>query len=231
MHSSNSSLKISFIIAAAGSGKRMNLEKPKQFLKFNGEPLIYYSIAEAEKINFVSEIIISTNKEYLNFLKNYCKEKKFKKNIKIVEGSVERQYSIANALKEVSGDIEYVAIHDAARPFLKQKYFEQAIQELKNYDGVVVGVKSRDTVKIINDKNEIIKTLNRDEIILANTPQFFKKNVILKAYEKAKEEKFLGTDDSSLVEKFNGKIKFIEGDKDNIKITFKEDLKFFQEEL
>lgn len=221
--------KTVFILAAAGKGKRMGLDYPKQFLKINEEPLFYYSLKTAFRNKKIDEIIIVTNKENINYIKDYCKEKKFDTKVKkIIAGGEERQNSVYNAIKEIN-EAKYVIIQDAARPFLKEKYIEESLKILENgYDACVIGVKCKDTIKKINSSNEIVETPKRDELVAIHTPQTFKFELIKFAHEKAVEENFYSTDDSALVERIGKKVKFIQGDYDNIKITTVEDLKYLE---
>lgn len=219
--------KVTFILAAAGLGKRMELSYPKQFLEYKGEPLFFSGLKVAFESTFIDEIIIVTNEDNLEYMQKFCKIKNlFSKVKKIVKGGDERQDSIYNALQEIE-KTDYIIIQDGVRPFLKEKYIEETLNALENdYDGAVVGVKVKDTVKLIDMNSEIISTPARDFIILTYTPQSFKFNILKRAHEEAKIKKIKATDDSMLVERMNKKIKFIHGDYDNIKITTKEDLKF-----
>lgn len=231
MYSGNSEIKkkVTFILAAAGQGKRMNLNLPKQFLDYKGEPLFYSSLKLAFQNKYIDDIIIVTNKENLNYMIKYCQDKNLMSKVKyIVEGGRERQYSIYNAIKKIE-DTDIVIIQDAARPFLKDKYIEESIRILNNdCDGAIIGVKCKDTVKIIDKNGIVLETPNRDSLILTQTPQTFKFEILKKAHQVAEEKNILTTDDASLVEMISGKIKFVQGDYDNIKITVQEDLKFLK---
>lgn len=229
MYSSDS--KITLILAAAGIGKRMGLGYPKQFIEVDGEPLYLKSLKIAEKCNIIDKVIIVTGKESICSIENKCKENNFKKIHGVIEGGSERQYSINNALIKCQENT-LIAVQDGVRPFLKERYFFEAISILKDekIDGVVVGVPLKDTIKKVNKKGEVIITPDRKEYIAAHTPQIFRGKILKKAYKSAMEDNFLGTDDSSLVERIGGKVKILIGDYDNIKITTKEDLSCFKEE-
>ncbi|MDY4011702.1 MAG: 2-C-methyl-D-erythritol 4-phosphate cytidylyltransferase [Fusobacterium gastrosuis] len=222
--------KVAFILAAAGLGKRMGLDYPKQFLEYKGEPLFYSSLKIAFENKLIDEIYIITNEENLEYMNKFCKEKElFSKVKKIVKGGAERQESVYNALREIK-NADCVIIQDGVRPFLKDEYIEKTLEVVDDgYDGAVIGVKVKDTVKLVDIDNEIISTPARDFIILVHTPQTFKFDIIKQAHEEAKQRKIKATDDSMLVERMDNKrIKFIHGDYDNIKITTKEDLKFLK---
>ena len=220
--------KITLIIAAAGVGKRMKLGYPKQFLEIDGKPLFISSLEIAERSEYVSEIIISTEQESIELVEQLCKKYRIFKVKNIISGGDERQYSIENAL-EYCEDNSIIAVQDAVRPFLKEKYFYQALEMFEEdlkIDGVVVGVPLKDTIKRVSIDGKVIETPKREEYVAVHTPQIFKGRILKEAYKKAREDNFLGTDDSSLVERIGGKVKILIGDYDNIKITTVEDLKF-----
>lgn len=220
--------KITLIIAAAGVGKRMKLGYPKQFLEIDGKPLFIRSLEVAERSEYVSEIIISTEQESIALVEQLCKKYKIFKVKNIISGGDERQYSIENAL-EYCEDNSIIAVQDAVRPFLKEKYFYQALEMFEEdlkIDGVVVGIPLKDTIKRVSIDGKVIETPKREEYIAVHTPQIFKGRILKEAYKKARVDNFLGTDDSSLVERIGGKVKILIGDYDNIKITTVEDLKF-----
>lgn len=231
MHSGNFKVeKITLIVAAAGVGKRMGLGYPKQFLTWDGKPLFIYPLLVAQNSNSVEKIIVVTGKESIETVKEFCEEFKIDKVIEVVEGGKERQDSIGRALKYCKEE-EIIAVQDGVRPFLKEKYFTSALELLskdKEVAGVVVGVPVKDTIKIIDGENGISSTPDRATLFAAHTPQIFRGEVLKKAYERAEEEKFLGTDDSSLVERLGEKVKIFIGDYDNIKVTTQEDLKFLK---
>ena len=232
MFSSNSEIRYTLIVAAAGVGKRMGLSYPKQFLEHNGKPLFINVLEIGEKSKLISDIIIVTGKELKEEVKNMCEKFKITKVKEIVEGGKERQDSIYNALKFCDKN-SIIAVQDGVRPFFKEKYLEDAFNELKNnpyIDGVVVGVPVKDTIKVVNEEGIIISTPVRSTLVAAQTPQVFRGKILIEAYEKAKEENFLGTDDSSLVEKYGGKVKISLGDYGNIKITTIEDISFLKRE-
>ena len=226
MHGGNSKIEgISVIIAAAGSGKRMNLDKKKQFLEFKGKPLFMNSVIESEKCSLIDEIIIVTSEEDIEYVEECCQKEKILKLKAIIKGGKERQDSIFNGLKEVTKSL--VAIQDGARPFLKQQYYIEGVKLLeqnKSLAGVIVAVKLKDTVKVLKSSGEVDYTPNRESLIAVQTPQIFYSSILKKAYANAKAKNIVGTDDSSLVESLGEKIGVIPGDYKNIKITTPEDL-------
>ncbi|MGL5087956.1 MAG: 2-C-methyl-D-erythritol 4-phosphate cytidylyltransferase [Cetobacterium sp.] len=220
--------KITLILAAAGVGKRMNLGYPKQFLEVEGKPLFIQTLEVAQNSTLIKDIIVVTGEDSVNFVKESCKKYNISKVKKVVKGGNERQYSIENALEYCELN-SIIGVQDSVRPFLKERYFNESLELLtldKKIDGVVIGVPLKDTIKKIDLNGMVIETPKREEYIAVHTPQIFRGEILKRAYKKAKEDIFLGTDDSSLVERIGGKIKVIIGDYDNIKITTVEDLKF-----
>ena len=229
MYSSDSEIKkrkITLILAAAGIGKRMGLDYPKQFFEHNGKPLFIFPLEIAEKSSLIDEIIIVTNENNIDLVEKQCNKYNIKKVKKILAGGKERQDSIYNALKEDEGST-YILVQDGVRPFMKEKYIEMtcaALDRDKSLAGAVIGVPVKDTIKVVGLDGEILATPNRARLVAVHTPQTFRGDILKKAYKKAEAEKFLGTDDSSLVERIGEKVKIITGDYDNIKITTLEDL-------
>lgn len=224
MYSSN--FKVTMIVAAAGVGKRMGLGYPKQFLEYKGKPLFIMPLEVAQNSNIVDEIIVVTNKENVSLVENYCNQYGLSKVVKVTEGGKERQNSIYNALK-YDNNSDIILVQDGVRPYLKEKYIEECCRVVAEERlGAVVGVQVKDTIKVINESFEVVSTPKRADLVAVHTPQAFERKLLKEAYEIAERENFLGTDDSSLVERIGGKVKIVLGDYDNIKITTQEDLKF-----
>lgn len=224
MYSSN--FKVTMIVAAAGVGKRMGLGYPKQFFEYKGKPLFIMPLEVAQNSKIVDEIIVVTNKENVSLVENYCNQYGLSKIVKVIEGGKERQNSIYNALK-YDNNSDIILVQDGVRPFLKEKYIEECCRVVAEERlGAVVGVQVKDTIKVINESFEVVSTPKRADLVAVHTPQAFEGKLLKEAYEIAERENFLGTDDSSLVERIGGKVKIVLGDYDNIKITTQEDLKF-----
>lgn len=220
--------KVTVIVAAAGVGKRMKLGYPKQFLEWNGKPLFITPLEVANNCSLVDDIIVTTNKENVEIVKNLCRKFKITKVKAITPGGKERQNSIYNALLcDENSDI--ILVQDGVRPFLKEKYIKECCDiVVKEKKGAIVGVKVKDTIKIINENMEVVSTPLRENLIAVHTPQAFPGNILKDAYKKAEEDGFLGTDDASLVERMGYPVKIVPGDYDNVKITTQEDLKFLK---
>lgn len=211
-------MKYSAVIVAAGSGSRTGLEYNKVFYKINDRTVIEHSVQHFIEDDECKEIIIVINEVEENVFKSILKTSK----IKFVKGGEERKDSVYRGLQAVS--LDYVMIHDGARPFLKRERLEEIKKVLKNYEATLLMVPSVDTNKIVKD-GLVIKTLERSEVYNAQTPQAFKTTLIKDAYDKLMEEDVFATDDISVIEQYaRVDIKVIIGDYSNIKITTKEDL-------
>lgn len=233
MFGSNTEIRYTLIVAAGGSGKRMGLNYPKQFISYKGRPVFVHVLEKAQHSDFITDIIVTAPKEYIQEIIYLCDKFRITKaQGKVILGGAERQDSVYNALKLCSRN-SVIAVHDGAKPFLKDEYIEGTFNELMNnnkIDGLVTGVPVKDTIKIVDENGIIISTPARKGLAAAQTPQVFRGEILIDAYEKAKEEGFMGTDDSSLVERYGGKVKIFQGDYGNIKITTKEDLNFLEQE-
>lgn len=221
-------MKFNVIIPASGSGERFRTRIPKQFFKLNGKELITYTIRKFNSINSVESIVIATKKEYFKRLHKIILDNKFQKVTDIVEGGATRHYSVFNGLKVIiPTDDCYVIIHDAVRPFITNKKIKEMMEVAKDYKAVIPGLKINDTIKEVNKSNFVKRTVPRKYLWEIQTPQIFEYDILRKSFEKANREKFKGTDESSIVENAGYKVKIIEGEKTNIKVTTKDDLKQF----
>ena len=219
--------KVYVIIGAAGAGTRMGYQTPKQFLKVGGKTILETAALKFNKVEYVDEIIVVTNSDYIKKTMELLSKPSYNKVTKVIPGGRERQDSIFCGVKAL-GEIQYndiVLIHDGARPFVEKNVIESVIEAAALGTSVVPCVKVKDTVRQIESLGkEKSKTLNRELLYNVQTPQGFTYRIILEAYEKAFEEGFYGTDDSSLVERLGHEIVIVPGDYENIKITTKEDL-------
>lgn len=216
---------VSVVIVAAGLGKRMKADINKQYLLLKNKPIVAHTIEKFENNDYIDEIIVVTREDEINYCKEFVVDKyKFKKIKKIVSGGSERQDSVYNGLKNCSSDTKIVLIHDGVRPFIKGEEIEEIIKETLENNASVIGVRVKDTIKIVNNNNTIIDTPNRETLFAVHTPQAFEYKLIMKAHKTCESKGWIVTDDSSLVERLGIKVKMIEGSYDNIKITSPEDL-------
>lgn len=215
----------SVIIVAAGSGKRMKLDINKQYIKIKEKEVVAHTIEAFYQNPNIDEIIVCIKKEEEEFFKENIIDKYQYKNIKIAYGGAERQDSINNGLKQVAEDCSVVLIHDGARPFIDNSVINDSIEAAKEKGAVVVGVPVRDTIKVVSN-DTIENTPERSTLWQAQTPQTFKYDLIIRAYEEAYKSNYYGTDDSMLVENIGKNVTMIMGSYENIKITTPEDIDY-----
>ena len=212
------------IIVAAGSGSRMNMGINKQFIKLKDKEIIVYTLEKFYKHRNIDEIVVVVKEQEAEFFKKEIIDKYNFENVKIAYGGKERQNSVYNGLKMLDKKCDIVLVHDGARPFISEQLIDNCIEEAKSHNAVVVGVPVKDTIKVINEDNDIVDTPERSKLWAVQTPQTFNYDILVKSYEDAFENKFYGTDDAMLVERIGYKVKMIEGSYNKIKITTQEDL-------
>ncbi|MFV1951017.1 MAG: 2-C-methyl-D-erythritol 4-phosphate cytidylyltransferase [Nitrospinota bacterium] len=218
-------MKVTVLIPAAGSGRRMGGEIEKQFLILGGKPIVVHTIQRFQDSDLIDKIYLIVPENRVE----YCKEEivikyGLSKVTEIVAGGKERQHSVYNGLKRVNADTDLIMIHDSVRPFFPDRIIRESIEAAQRYGSVVVAVPEKDTVKEISDDRIVLKTIARERLWRIQTPQTFCREVIISAFKKAIEEGYCGTDESSLVERAGFKIRVIIGSYLNIKITDPEDI-------
>lgn len=212
------------IIPAGGTGTRMGAAVPKQFLKINGTSIIAKTIRVFLNSPAISKIVIATEESSQYMLEEILKELYPRIPVFLVKGGTTRQESVLNALQsEHMEDVELVLVHDAVRPFVSPMLIQKLISELREFDGAVPGLRPKETIKE-SDGLCVASTLNRDSLISVQTPQAFRKDLLLKANMKASATLNQLTDDASIAEMNGLKIRVVEGEEFNIKITTNYDL-------
>ncbi|MFJ7748091.1 2-C-methyl-D-erythritol 4-phosphate cytidylyltransferase [Peribacillus sp. NPDC097295] len=211
------------VIPAAGQGKRMKAGKNKLFIELSGTPIIVYTLRVFEEDSNCQGIILSINPAEKDYFKEMIASFDFKKVKKLVSGGKERQQSVYNALTHVEEEI--ILVHDGARPFIDQKQISELTTAASLHGGAIIAVPVKDTIKKANNRS-VMETVERSSLWSVQTPQAFRASILINAHEKAEAASFLGTDDSSLLERINEQVVIIEGNYDNIKITTQEDLYF-----
>jgi 2-C-methyl-D-erythritol 4-phosphate cytidylyltransferase len=219
------------IITAAGKGTRLKGNISKQFMNIYGKPILAHTISAFQKSSKIKEIYVSVPRGYIKSCrKNIIEKYSFDKVKKLIAGGSSRQESVYNALIEVPPSTKIVSIHDGVRPLITSEEIDLLINTLIRENkkdslvkGVIMASSARETIKMIS-KNSIDRTISRDKIWHAQTPQVFFYNIILKAHNKARRDSFIGTDDACLVERMNCKVNIVRGRHENIKITTPIDL-------
>lgn len=219
-------MKVKVIIPASGSGERFGGKIPKQFLKIDNKEIIAHTLEKFNRIKLIDEIIISAKLENFVKISSVIKKYKLTKVKKIVEGGNRRQDSVYNALLNLEcKDDDLILIHDAVRPFISPKKINEIIFEAENCEGVILGLPVSETVKRVDGKNNVSETVDRKNLWTIQTPQVFRYDVLKRSFDKANEENFTGTDESAIVENAGYAVKIIHGERCNVKVTVKDDLK------
>jgi len=211
-------MNYSAIVLCAGKGSRSGLTYNKMLYRFKNKTVYEMSMEIFLNDERCKQIVVVTKEEELDDLKKLISSKK----IDYVFGGKERQDSVYNGLQVVKED--YVLIHDGARPYLKKENIDGILECLNKNDACLLVVPVKDTIKVCIDGN-IVKTLPREQLVQAQTPQAFKTELIKRCYQKGKDKNYIATDDASLVEYFeNIEVKAVLGSYSNIKITTPDDL-------
>lgn len=217
---------ISAIIVAAGNGMRMKNSLRKQYLLLAGRPILAHTLLAFDACSLIENIILVVPKEDFNYCnENVLSSITLRNNVTLISGGAKRQDSVYNGLLAIDNkSANIVVIHDGVRPFVSPEQLTACIIGAKKYGACILGIPVDSTLKQINNSGYVDKTIERDTIWLAQTPQAFQHSLLIKAYDKARQEDFSGTDDAMLVERLGGSVKVISGSKHNIKITTREDL-------
>ncbi|SFJ81038.1 MULTISPECIES: 2-C-methyl-D-erythritol 4-phosphate cytidylyltransferase [unclassified Bacillus (in: firmicutes)] len=210
------------IIPAAGQGKRMGAGKNKLFLQLDNVPIIIHTLRAFEKDEQCRQIILAINERERSYFEELLQTYHIQKDIRFVQGGNERQDSVYNALM-YAREIEYVLVHDGARPFVTKKMIEDVLQMAKEKGASICAVPVKDTIKKVM-YDAVVETVERSQLRAVQTPQGFHVPILLEAHESAKQTNFLGTDDASLVERLSKDVGVVEGSYYNIKVTTPEDL-------
>lgn len=216
--------KIAAIIVAAGVGRRMNSRKPKQFLTIAGKPVLWHTLQRFIKTRIFTEIVLVVGHNYFDYTQDAIIRKYKLQQVKLVAGGQERQDSVYQGLLSLLS-CDYVAIHDGVRCLVTTQVIKDTIKVAQKYGAATAAVPLQDTIKESAAGQLVKKTIDRSKLWRIQTPQVFRYEIIMKAYKKAYQTGFYGTDDAMLVEKLGQKIKLVMGSYDNIKITTGIDLK------
>ncbi|OGX26965.1 MAG: 2-C-methyl-D-erythritol 4-phosphate cytidylyltransferase [Omnitrophica WOR_2 bacterium RIFCSPHIGHO2_02_FULL_45_21] len=232
-------MNVEAIVPAAGLGLRLKAALPnrqagipKPLVKIADKPILIYTLCVLSRIKSIKRIILAVNKEYLDNFREVLKRFPLKKRIDLVLGGASRRESVENCLKTIDSAANIILVHDAVRPFVSKDLIDRLLKEARVSPAVISGVPVKATIKSVKVSKcqgvkegcMVEKTLNRDNLWEIQTPQVFRRELLLEAYEKYRNPAV--TDDASLVEKLGVKVKVVRGSYFNIKITTPEDLVF-----
>ena len=224
--------KTAAVVLAAGRGKRMKSDVPKQYLLLNGRPLICYALKVFQD-SFIDEIVLVTEAgEEERCRRQIVEPFGFSKVTAVAAGGSERYFSVANGLKAVSADCDYIFIHDGARPFVTQEILNRALDAVKRDGACVAAMPVKDTIRIADENGFSVSTPRRDRVWQMQTPQVFDASLIRAAYDRLLQEVdrlaaegIQVTDDAMPVETLlHHPVRLFPASYENIKITTPEDL-------
>lgn len=233
-HEEEGKKRCTAIVLAAGSGKRMQLKQPKQFMMLGEKPLLWYSLKAVEQSKIIDDCILVTGEEYIPYVRSEIVERYgFHKVREIAAGGGERYESVYSGLKAVKDESGYIFIQDGARPFLTEEILRDTYEAVCRYGACVAAAPVKDTVKIADEEGFAVQTPNRSLVWAVQTPQVFEAGLIRQAYallfERLGELKERGvaiTDDAMVAETMLGtRVKLVKASYENIKITTPEDKK------
>lgn len=214
------------ILLAAGQGKRMKASRNKILLHLMGKPVISYSLNTFMSDPACKHIILVAQQDERELLKELVKKVKRKQQcpVTIVTGGCERQYSVYNGLQALVNQENIVMVHDGARPFVTLSQLKLLHKQVSKTRTAILGVPVKDTIKrVVNGTVEA--TIPRETLWQIQTPQVFYGNELLSAHQRANADDFLGTDESSLMEKYTDlPVSMVLGSYENIKLTTPEDM-------
>ena len=195
----------------------------KQFMLLEGSPILLHTIRRFVASPSVTEIVVALRAEDSEWAAELLDREGFARPVRLVEGGDSRQQSVENALAAIAPETDLVAVHDAVRPFIEIETIEKAIAEAALNGAAIVGIVPVDTVKQVH-LNKVRATIPRERLMLAQTPQVFRYSLLRRAFDKAREDGFIGTDESSLVERLDVDVHVVSGSDRNIKITRPSDM-------
>ena len=238
-------MQVAVILPAAGLGTRMgkgSAEKTgtsrKQFMLLEGSPILIHTVRRFAASERVAEIVVAVRAEDLEWVGGMLAREFPGRRVRAVEGGNSRQQSVENALATLGPETDLVAVHDAVRPFIDPETIRKVFDEAAETGAAIVGVPVVDTVKQVSratGRVRIRATLPREKLVMAQTPQVFRYDLLARAFELAREDGFLGSDEASMVERLDVEVSVVLGSDRNIKITKPGDMDlarlFFHEEI
>jgi 2-C-methyl-D-erythritol 4-phosphate cytidylyltransferase len=220
MNSSNS-----VIITAAGHGKRMGSQIPKQFLPICGRPILMHTITRFYDFDAFIEIILTLPVDWVDYWDELCVEYGFNIPHRVVTGGVKRFESVKNAINHATGDL--IAIHDGVRPLVTVDTIKRCFESAQILKAAIPAVRPNTVLRIKTEDGS--EKVSREEIVSTQTPQVFQRGILIRAYKQEYAQIF--SDDASVVENLGISIHVVEGNDENIQITTKKDIKYAEDVL
>ena len=218
-------MNVAAIVPAAGHGTRMGKaagerygSSRKQFMRLGGTPILVLTLQKLLAVGSIREILVAVPEGTERRARAMLPDTAGRGRIRILTGGRNRQESVGLCMDSLPGDVDLVAVHDGVRPFVPVKLIEDAVREASVHGAVVLGMPAEETIKQVS-RRVVQATLPRERIMLVQTPQVFAFGLLRRAFDQARRDKFVGTDEASLVEHLNEDVHVMRGSERNIKIT------------
>lgn len=216
-------MKVTAVIAGAGRGERFRAGEPKLWALIKGKPVIYYTLQALERAASVDDVMLMCPAGEEELFRRKIASWGLKKTAGVYAGGEKRQDTVRKGLDLLHKSCEIVVIHDAARPFASPALFAEVVDAARNFGASTAAVEAVDTVARLSEGGRL-NYLNRSELVLIQTPQAFKREIIIEAHAKAQKEGYYATDDAALAIRAGYEVKLVRGEQKNFKITYPEDI-------
>ena len=219
-------MKVTAVVVAAGEGLRIGGNIPKPYLPLVGRAMLLRTLDRVFGARNIEKVVLVIAASELSRCEGMLQGDSAlgQRPWVLQNGGATRQQSVKTGLEKIDGDTDIVVIHDAARPFVSPALIERCIESADRNGAVVAGLPARDTIKIVSNDHRVLSTPDRKALWKIQTPQAFRRKLIVEAHDKAVREGFTATDDAMLVERMGMPVWVIDGEKTNLKITMPEDL-------
>jgi 2-C-methyl-D-erythritol 4-phosphate cytidylyltransferase len=218
--------QVSVVIPAAGSGTRLGLGRAKQFMDLCGKPVLAVTLNRFQECDLVDGIVVVIPQSDLDYcLREIVDRYSLSKVCKVIVGGQRRQDSVRKGVEALNNRCRWVLIHDGVRPFVTHELLEKVIRAARQFRAVITGLPIKETVKEIDNRGKVLRSVDRRRLWLIQTPQIFRWQDINLAHQEALAHDWQeATDDAFLMERMGIPVKIIEGEQDNIKVTTPQDL-------
>jgi 2-C-methyl-D-erythritol 4-phosphate cytidylyltransferase len=221
---SNHTTSAAAIVAAGGSGKRMGGVVPKQLLEIRHKPILVHTLEKLGRVPDILFIVVAVPAALVETVIRLLPEWNIPKSVRVVEGGVERQDSVRRALRVLPDEADPVLVHDAVRPFISVHKIREVLSAAERHGSAILALRAKNTIKR-GRGDWVEETMDRNALWETQTPQAFRRDILVRAYEKAEADGFSATDDSQLVERLGHPVRIVTGEETNIKITSPADLR------
>ena len=223
------------LLMMGGKGTRLGADRPKQYIEIDGIPIFLYILRSYNQLECIDEIIIVSNDMWIDYVEKWINNLEIKKPISIVSGGKTRSHSVYNGLKAIAdkaSDDDIVLLHDATHPYVDEDGTKKVIEAIKEYGGATLGAYQYDTVYRMNDEGFITEVIPRQELVAGASPEGFKFSEIFPIYDDADDEELEQMTSGGAIALEHGiKMKTIECNVINLKITYPHDLEIFKKTI